>query len=525
MKKLGWKILCGLAALLTWSGSGARADVKPHALFSDGLVLQRGGKVPVWGSATPGEQVEVQFKGKNREQTVSIKADKAGRWQVKLDKLPVGGPFEMTIAGNNKIQLRNVYVGDVWICSGQSNMEWHLYSTDNAENVIAKSKNPNIRLFTVPKKAAVSPQRDMVAYWAECGPFTARFFSAVAYYFGRDLQKALDVPIGLIHTSWGGTVAEAWMSQAALKAQPDFKYLVDKSRQEFAGYFKRVDKYLEDLDRYMTVAKQAARDKVDLPPAPYQPYFFNPNAPTALYNGMIAPLLPYAIRGAIWYQGESNADRAYEYRSLLPALIKNWRDDWKQGNFPFLIVQLAPFGPIVTEPQEHNWAELREAQLLTALKVPKTGLAVITDAGDPKDIHPRNKEPVGARLALAARAIAYKEKIVYSGPIYDSKKVEGDKIVLSFKHVGGGLTRSKLGDKLLGFTICGKDRKWVNADAEIKGNKVVVSSPKVKEPVAVRYGWYFCPVVNLQNKEGLPASPFRTDDFPGLTGPKKKLTQ
>jgi sialate O-acetylesterase len=245
----------------------------------------------------------------------------------------------------------------------------------------------------------------------------------------------------------------------------------------------------------------------------------NPNWPTALYNGMIAPLIPYGIRGVIWYQGESNAGRAYEYRTLFPTMIKNWRADWKQGDFPFLFVQLAPWMPIVKEPQESAWAELREAQLLTSIYLPKTAMAVITDAGDPDDIHPRKKEPAGARLALAARALAYKEKIEYSGPVFHGMKVADGKVVLSFKHVGDGLSSG--GDKLTGFTICGKDRKWVNARAEIHNNKVLVWSPKVPEPVAVRYGWANCPVCNLQNKERIPASPFRTDDFPILTGPKQ----
>jgi sialate O-acetylesterase len=401
-------------------------------------------------------------------------------------------------------------------------MEWPLAFSANANQAIGKSRNRNLRLFTVPKRPATGPRHNLQGNWVGCDPNTVRNFSAVAYFFGRDLQKDLDVPVGLIHTSWGGTVAEAWTSKAALESYPSLKYLTEQAERGFDNYLKAVDDYLPLLEKYPAKARKAREEGRELPALPQQPAV-NANIPTALYNGMIAPLIPYAIRGAIWYQGESNAGRAYEYRTLLPAMIKNWRDDWKQGDFPFLIVQLAPFGQIVKDPQESAWAELREAQLLTALKVPAAGLAVITDVGDPRDIHPRKKEPVGARLALAARALAYKEKIIYSGPIYDSMKVEGNKVILSFKHGGTGLEQT--GEKLLGFTICGKDHKFVNAQAEIKGDKVVVSSPDVTEPVAVRYGWNNCPLVNLQNKEGLPASPFRTDDFPILSGPKKKTNQ
>jgi sialate O-acetylesterase len=466
--------------------------------------------------------VRVELQTKDDKHTGRGTADDHGRWRVTLDRLPAGGPYQLSISGNNKLRFKNVYVGEVWVCSGQSNMQWPLAFTANAPRAIANSANPKIRLFTVPMRVSLRPRRNVQATWVECGPKTVGGFSAVAYFFGRDLQKALGVPVGLIHTSWGGTVAEAWTSGPALAADPDLKYLAERGEAYAKNYPKMVEKYFSELERYLASARQVWEQKKELVPAPNPPVLNNPNIPTVLYNGMIAPLIPFAMRGVIWYQGESNAGRAYEYRTLLPAMIKDWRHHWKQGDFPFLIVQLAPFGYQPGKPQENSaWAELREAQLLTALKVPKTGLAVITDVGDARDIHPRKKAPVGARLALAARAIAYKEKIVYSGPIYDKKDIEGNKVILSFKHVGGGLTRS--GDKLLGFTICGKDHKFVNAGAEIKGDQVVVSSPDVSEPVAVRYAWADCPVANLQNKEGLPAAPFRTDDFPMVTAPKKPV--
>jgi sialate O-acetylesterase len=464
-----------LTALACLQAQAARADVKPNGLIADGMVLQRDMKVPLWGTADEGEKVTVKFQ----DQEVSAAA-KDGKWEVQLDKLKAGGPFEMTIAGKNTLQLKNVLVGEVWIASGQSNMEMSVAGAANAKAAIEQSANPMIHLFTVPKKPAAEPQTDVQGKWEECGPDTVRGFSAVAYFFGKDLQKALGVPVGLIHTSWGGTVAEAWTSHGMLEAHPELK-----------GLAKKYD--------------QAAAAK-------------NPNGSSVLFNGMIAPLVPYAIRGAIWYQGESNAGRAYQYRTLFPAMIRDWRHHWHEGPFPFLFVQLAPFQKIEKQPQESAWAELREAQLLTAMHIPETAMAVITDLGDEKDIHPNRKAPVGGRLALAALALAHHRKIEYSGPVYDGMKVEGDKVELSFKHVGSGLEAK--GGRLEGFTIAGKDRKFVNAEAEARGDKVIVWSPQVREPVAVRYGWANYPVVNLYNKQGLPASPFRTDDFPILTGPK-----
>lgn len=475
-------LLLALAATLFLAGPQARADVKPHALFSDGMVLQQRKDprmgAPVWGTADPGEKVEVSLVQDGSGPAAIASADKDGRWQVSVPTTKAGGPFTMTIKGKNEITIKDVYVGEVWVCSGQSNMEWPLRATADAQKAIENATNPKIRLFTVPHKVSATPVTDVNGKWSECNPDTAKNFSAVGYYFGRDLQKALNVPVGLIHSSWGGTVAEAWTTKEALEAEDDLKGLI---------------------------------------PQEVKPN--NPNQGTVLYNGMIAPLIPYAIKGAIWYQGESNAGRAYQYRTLFPAMIKSWRTAWKEGDFPFLFVQLAPFQAIVKEPQESAWAELREAQMFTSLKVKNTGMAVITDVGDPRDIHPKQKEPVGARLALAARAVAYGEKIVYEGPTFDHLAVDGNKAVLSFKNVGKGLECR--GEALQGFTIAGEDKKFHNAKAEIKGDQIVVWSDEVAKPVAVRYGWANCPVVNLWNKDGLPAPPFRTDDFPMVTAPKK----
>jgi len=513
--------VCFLLALnICLQGQRSFAAVKPHALISESMVLQEGMKVPIWGTADDGEKVTIRFQG----QEVSATA-KDGKWLVHLEELKAGGPFEMTIAGSNTIHFKNVLVGEVWVCSGQSNMEFQLRSSAEPEKVIAESKNPMIRLFTVPKTPASAPQHRVQGKWQICGPDTAASFSAVAYFFGRDLQHARHVPVGLIHTSWGGTPAESWTSLPALEAESSLKYLAEQQIRALGDYPQSIDKYIADLTKYRQEISQIDATKHDLPSPAGPPANPARNAwgASTLYNGMIASLIPYAIRGAIWYQGESNAGRAHEYRTLLPTMIKNWRTDWQQGDFPFLIVQLAPFTKILPEPGESDWAELREAQLHTTQVLPNVAQAVITDVGSEGDIHPRWKEPVGSRLALAARALAHGEKIEYSGPVYESLHVEGSKAILSFQHLGGGLVAKE--GALTGFTIAGADRKFVKADADIHGDHVIVWSPKVEQPVAVRFGWANYHVVNLWNKAGLPATPFRTDDFPIVTEHHKRVNR
>ena len=469
----------------------ARADVRLPALFADDMVLQQEMQAPVWGWADEGEEVAVRFRGK----TVRTKT-KHGKWLVHLSGLKAGGPDSLSIEGKNKIELKNVLVGEVWVCSGQSNMEFPLDKSFESAPDVAACANPNLRLFLVAKAKSDVPLEDVKAHWKECNPQTAPGFSAVAYYFGRELQKSRKVPVGLIGTYWGGSPAEVWMSKGTLEANPEYKHDI--------------------LDAYTDAAHKAAEsgDKKKMPGW----------KPTELYNGMIAPLVPFAIRGAIWYQGESNAGKAEQYRRLFPDMIRNWRQDWGEKDFPFLAVQLAPWDPrrtmeaIAEKPAESGWAELREAQLMSTKRLPKVGMAVITDVGDKNDIHPTKKRAVGERLALAARAIAYGEKIEYSGPIYKRMSVSDGKVVLSFDHTDGGLEARD--GALKGFAICGADKRFVWADAEIRDDKVVVSSSQVTEPVAVRYGWADFPIVNLWNKADLPASPFRTDDFPMVTGKK-----
>jgi sialate O-acetylesterase len=500
-----------LTVLAVLCGPAAWGMVKPHGLFTDGAVLQQGMRVPVWGTAADGEKVTVSIEG----QTVSTTAT-GGQWMVRLKPLRAGGPYSMTIAGENTVELHDLLVGEVYVCSGQSNMEWPLSQAANAQEAIAGSADPMLHLFTVRHRISDTSVRDVSAQWQACGPQTVKNFSAVAYFFGRDLRRARKVPVGLIESAWGGTPAEAWTSRATLESDSRLRTILTTYARAVARYPFDQMAYEGARARYqeeLATAQQEGRIAPKAPDRPYNPV--NQNRPSGLYNGMIVPLQPYSIRGAIWYQGESNAGRAYEYQTLFPAMIQNWRTDWGQGDFPFFFVQLAPFTKIVAEPQESDWAELREAQRLTALTLPRTAMAVITDVGEENDIHPRKKEPVGARLALAARAVACGERVEYSGPTYQGMKVKGNQATLQFRHVVGGLVAH--GGALTGFAIAGPDRKWFNGQAAIEGDRVIVSSPQVPHPVAVRYGWASYPVVNLYSQEGLPASPFRTDDFPLTT--------
>ena len=499
----------------------ARADVKPHALFSDGAVLQRGKSVPVWGTADPGEDVEVSIsrEGKVIGDSKHVATDKGGHWRVDLAPLAdAGGPYELQIKGTSStVTVKDVLVGEVWVCSGQSNMEWPLNRSRGGKAAIKNSTNPKIHLFRVTNGPAMTPERDAKGQWTECDPKTVDRFSGVGYFFGRYLQQKLDVPVGLIQNAWGGTPAEVWTSRPVLEADPKLKHLVSDFEQRVRDYPKQLEAYATAAEQYIEAAEKAKGEgkAAPKPKKPADPKTFPHNAPFLLYNSRVATIIPYAIRGAIWYQGESNAGpfRAEEYATLFPAMIKNWRQDWGQGDFPFLFVQLAPFMEIVEEPTDTPWAWLREAQRQTSLTLPNTAMAVITDVGDEEDIHPKHKRPVGERLVAAALAtLAYGQNVAHTGPVYDSMKVTGGKVAIKFKNADGGLEAR--GDELTGFTIAGKDGKFLPAKAVLEGNEVIVSSPDVQEPVAVRFGWANYPVVNLWNNDGLPASPFRTDDFP-----------
>ncbi len=657
-----------LLALLALSGTATALQAadeaeRPllHRLFSDQVVLQRNCAVPVWGWSQPGKEVTVTLDSTASTAT----ADAQGRWQVKLAALPAGGPHTLTASGPaakdgsaQTISVKDILFGDVWICSGQSNMEMGIGNVLNAKQEIEQANYPQIRLFTVPHLIASEPQTQVVGQWQACTSQSVanggwNGFSAVGYFFGRDLYRELKIPIGLIHTSWGGTIAEAWTSAEALKGLDDFRAAVEGFQQSAADAKKGVGDHEQQLMAWYakndpgTNAGWAApgfdatawkimqlptnwekaglpdfdgivwfRREVELPaawagkdlmlhlgpvddmdttfvngtkvggreqwtdprdykipasllkagtnviavrvldtgglggiygqpsdmhldcegqtPIPLtgawkyqdstplakttalpQATANNPNIVTVLSNGMIANLTPFAIKGAIWYQGESNGDRGMQYRRLLPAMITDWRTRFQVGDFPFYIVSLANWQDTQPEPSDPGWAALREAQLLTALNLPGCGLALAIDIGDAKDIHPKNKQEVGRRLALNALAQTYGQKIEFQGPLFKSASVDGAVMRLAFDHLGGGLLardyEGKAADKLVGFSICGEDKHFVWADARIDGDCVLVSSPQVGKPVAVRYAWAMNPLCNLYNKAGLPAVPFRSD--------------
>ena len=645
----------------------AHAEVHVPSIIGDNMVLQQGLKVRIWGTAQPGERVTVTFTSSKANAT----ADTSGRWQTLIGPFKAGGPFVMTITGGNTLTFSNVLVGEVWICSGQSNMEWPLVNTKGGTDAIAQANYPEIRLFTVRKKTATSALDDVDGRWVVTTPEQVPQFSAVGYFFGRELYQRLKIPIGLIHTSWGGTPAEAWTSQEMLASLPTLKPILERYQQELKqlpqlqqesetklAEWERANLYQDEGNKgealgYAAKSFDAAdwkmmklpqpletaglnidgavwfRKEIDVPASwvgkdlllnlgpiddfdvtyfngaqvgatgsetpnsylvprrykvsgsavhagsnliavrvfdrgggggftggqeqmslsptdgqktdnlvlagdwrykeelalePKKPDWGtrpnllganNPNSPTVLFNAMIAPLTPYAIRGAIWYQGESNASRAYQYRTLFPAMIRNWREAWGERDFPFYFVQLANWQPVKVEPSESEWAELREAQTMT-LREPHTGMAVIIDIGETNDIHPRNKVDVGHRLAVWALADTYGQKLEPAGPLYDALSIEGSKIRVKFKHLGGGL-KTFDGGPPRGFAIAGADHEFHLAEARIEGNSVVVWSNDVPQPVAVRYGWADNPDCNLYNKADLPASPFRTDDWPGVT--------
>ncbi|BCI63332.1 9-O-acetylesterase [Coprobacter secundus subsp. similis] len=656
MEKIsGMKKIIGLSFALQLICISIYADVRLPALFTDNMVLQQCTDAPFWGEAAPNKVVKVMVGWEARE--YETKSDNKGYWNINIPTPKFGGPYSITISDGKKVVLRNVMIGEVWICSGQSNMEMPLAGwgkIQNYQDEIAAANYPDMRLFQVKKVIRNTPQKDVFTEnntgWQVCSSKTIPEFSAVAYFFGRDLLKNRKVPVGLIHTSWGGTPAESWVSAESLETMPYFKDYVRQLKQVSQndlslfyigqlkewqrkveeidlGYEKHYAKWaspdfddvkwedmpvpgswensvLPDFDGVVWVRKtieiplrwqgkeltlrlggidddditffngeevghsegwnvqreynvpaglvkagkaviavrisdmalsggfygdpvtlqlmlknsdsislsgnwkyQIGLKQSEMPLKPISPVD-NPKCPTTLYNAMLYPLAPFAFQGVIWYQGEANASMAEQYRTLFPLLIDDWRSLWKR-NFPFYFVQLAAFNPERTEPYDSEWAALREAQLNT-LHWNNTGMAVAMDIGNAKDIHPKNKQEVGRRLALIARAKTYGEDIPYSGPVFKAYRIEDDKIRISFSHVEGGL-KTPNGESLKGFAICGSDRCYYWAEARIEGNEIIVFSPKVPRPYAVRYGWADNISCNLYNGAGLPASPFRTD--------------
>jgi sialate O-acetylesterase len=489
-----------VTAIMAAAITTLHAEVKPDPLLSDGAVLQRDQPIQIRGIARDGEQVTVELSG----QKVKTIADH-GKWQVELKPLKAGGPFTMTITGDNTVTVKDLLIGDVWLCSGQSNMHFQMKSTWNATTEIAAMNHPSVRFFTMAQQFDRKPLDESSGVWKQVTPSTAADCSAVACYFGVALQRKLGVPVGLVVSSVGGTRIESWMRPQTLASTGESKSLVEKWSDVSAGEFNRIGAAYAEFQRqrdqvHPRSVKEAKAQGKPSPPAPVQPKLRCHDCPGALHNGMIAPLEPFAFRGVIWYQGESNSGQPLSYQKLLPAMIADWRKVWGE-TLPFLFVQLASYRnthPAFREAQHHIWDN-----------TPRTAMVVTTDVGDASNIHPTRKRPVGERLALAARAVAYGEQIDHSGPVFKDVKFDGTRAIISFTHVGKGLL-AKEGD-LTGFTLAGADGKFSPATAAIKRDQVIVTSDAIKKPTAVRYNWAMMASGNLFNRDGLPATPFRSD--------------
>lgn len=483
----------------------AMADVTLAPLFQDRAILQRNQPQPVWGRAEPGEHITVSFRG----QTVGATTTPDGRWLVYLEPLSAAiEPADLTVTGKNTVIVRDVLVGEVWLAAGQSNMNRQLSSLPDAAQVVAKVNNPLIRQLTVALTAATEPAETVeTSGWQTANPANAGNFSAVAWFFAADLQRKLGVPVGIIHSSWGGSKIEAWLDAPSLRSVPAWP-AIEQRWQYMTANYPRIE--AEYAAWETTLKEQLAKG---LPPPQTMPLLprgpGSPHAISQLFNGMIAPLQPYALRGVIWYQGESNWERPDEYAALFPAMIKSWRAQWGLGDFPFYFVQLPNYGQTY-DPTHRSWARLREAQC-SALTLPNTGMAVTIDCGDPNDIHPQNKPTVGRRLAQLALAKTYRIAGDWSGPRFASAVREGAAMRVSFEEAATGLIAEKLPPQ--SFELAGVDRKFYPATARIDSDTVVVSAPEVPEPVAVRYAWRNTPNANLFNGAGLPAAPFRSDDW------------
>lgn len=491
-----------LALACLFAASPLRADVRLPALLADRMVLQRDVPLRFWGVADPGESVTVRLRGVNR----SAVADPRGKWEVFLPPQPAGPAGNILISGRKQITLQDVLIGEVWVASGQSNMEWPMRLSLSGKEEAAAAICPSIRLFKVAHRIAEAPVDDVTAEWRECSPETLPDFSAIAYFFGRELHSHLQVPIGLIQAARGGTPAEAWTAREELLGAPELNFYLTKWARLFQEYPEATKRYEADMQRWEQAGKVASQR----PRAPLGPG--SAHVPSGLFNGMIAPLTPFAIRGVIWYQGETNASRAESrlYRTLFPAMIEGWRDRWGLGRFPFLFVQLANYAGMGTGPGT-EWPELREAQLYTRHRVPNTGMVVTIDVGDAEDIHPKDKKTVGERLALTARSVAYREPVASAGPEFLRVTPEAGSLRVWF--TSARPLRARAGKPLRGFALAGPDRVFEPAEASIDGATVLVSSPKVAHPVAVRYAWADNPDANLEDDAGLPASPFRSDNW------------
>jgi sialate O-acetylesterase len=511
-----WRgVAAALLAIVAGSHPCARGDVNVPPIFSSHMVLQRDQKDRVWGWAEPDEEITVKIAS----QSHATKADRSGSWQIVLDSISAGGPYTLSIQGKNTLLLDDVLVGEVWVCSGQSNMQWSVAAAKDSDLELAAANYPGIRLITVPNFGTQEPQRDFRGQWRPCQRGTAAGFSAIGYFFGRRLHETLNVPVGLINDAWGGSACEAWIRRDLLAADEKYAPLLKRWEELEKDLPKaKADYESRRADWKRAVEKAKAEGRI-APPAPQSPegLLRGNSRPGNIYNGVLKPTIGYGIRGVIWYQGESNAGRAYQYRDLFPLMIKSWRDEWGQGDFSFYWAQLADFLPETSEPKESAWAELREAQTMTLSRLPATGEAVIIDLGEAQDIHPRNKQDVANRLARLALARDYGLKIAAQSPTYKAMEKHGNKVVVRFDHLQGSLHTGDV-PEVRGFAIAGSDRKFVWAKAKlIRPAAVEVWSDQVAEPAAVRYAWADNPVCNLYSAQGLPVTPFRTDDWPGVT--------
>ena len=511
------KISVRLMALMVFVSFAVKSEVSVPSIFGSRMVLQRGQANPVWGWAAPGEKISVTFAGQKHTAT----AGKDGAWRVKLLPLKANAKGQtLTIQGNKKLELTDVLVGEVWVCSGQSNMAWSVDRSYDPDLESLTAKFPNIRLISVPPVGTQEPQKDFNGEWVAASPESVMSFSAVGFFFGRTLHQAINVPVGLIDNAWGGSAAEAWVRRDLLNKLPAAAPYMATWKQTEANYDheKTMATYETRLKKWQTAAAAARKAGKPAPQRPRNPR--NPltgqHRPANLYNGVLKPFIGYGIKGAIWYQGESNSGRAKAYREVFPLMIQNWRDEWRQGEFPFYWVQLADFRDEQLEPMDDNWAELREAQTMTMDRLKNTGEAVIIDVGEGRDIHPRDKQTVAKRLARWAVAKDYGVDIIHQSPRFKSMEIKGDKAVITFDHAGAGLYSFDVRDPK-GFAICGQDKKFIWANARIIGKDKVEVWAEGITPSQVRYAWAVNPVCTLMSREGLPATPFRTDNFKMVT--------
>ncbi len=503
MKRVLYTIITLIAVVLFCE---VKADIKLPAVLSDNMVLQQQARVKIWGKADPSETVVVTPSWNKKNYTTQ--AGTNGKWMMEINTPKAVSNQLLTIRGNNTIQINNILIGEVWLCSGQSNMDFPIAKSKgwrtgvvNEEEEMKDADYPEIRLFHVAQK--LSPEQeldDCEGQWMICNPENLKDFSAVAFFFGRDLYKNLKTPVGLIQSTWGGTHAESWTKMSVMQNDPVYTDLLKDYYAKKESYPTDLKKYKEDSVRY-EVEKAKGNKELKAPKKPSGIY--HNKALSTLWNGMIHPLIPYTIKGVIWYQGESNSVRHEDYMHVFTNMINSWRTEWKQGDFPFYFVQIAPH---YKQPPQ-----IREAQLKTWQTVKNTGMAVITDAGDSTDIHPRHKQIPAERLVRWALAKDYGKKMSYSGPVFKSMKVNGNEAILNFSYTDNELIAK--GGKLLGFVVAGEDRKFYPATATISNDKVIVYSPNVSNPVSVRYGWDKFFRVNLYNSAGLPVTPFRTDNW------------